>query len=281
MFVMGDNRAHSEDSRFHLGVDNGSVPLAEVVGPVAAVVWPAANWQRFCRLRRSPGYRRGRLRRAGARTETRWRRAPGRPSRSVPGASGRAPRRGDERPASRERAATSWPDFDLERTSVRVVLLDPTDRLLLFRTVDPLMARIGTWWELPGGGMESRRRPIIDTAVREVAEETGFRLAADQIEVETGGRARWRRNVTYLRRGSGRCSTISSWSPDRRAGPGSGPRRSYPRGAAGLAGHRWWSAAEVVAAGGSGERFFPGRLPGVAGAFLAGHVIEVAFERWN
>ena len=47
MFVMGDNRAHSEDSRFHLGVDSGTVPLADVVGPVIAVVWPAANWQRF------------------------------------------------------------------------------------------------------------------------------------------------------------------------------------------------------------------------------------------
>ena len=47
MFVMGDNRAHSEDSRFHLQVANGSVPLSDVVGPVVAVVWPVSSWQRF------------------------------------------------------------------------------------------------------------------------------------------------------------------------------------------------------------------------------------------
>lgn len=156
-------------------------------------------------------------------------------------------------PASRERAATSWPDFDLERTSVRVVLLDPTDRLLLFRTVDPLMARIGTWWELPGGGMEPGET-IIDTAVREVAEETGFGLAADQIEVETGGRARWRRNVTYLRRGVRTLqhefvvvARIGAPAPD----PDHAGRT--PEELQDYVGHRWWSAAEVVAAGGSGS----------------------------
>jgi signal peptidase I len=47
MFVMGDNRAHSEDSRFHLDEDEGTVPLADVVGPVIAVVWPVGHWQRF------------------------------------------------------------------------------------------------------------------------------------------------------------------------------------------------------------------------------------------
>lgn len=47
MFVMGDNRAHSEDSRFHLDTDSGTVPLANVVGPVIAVVWPIGHWQRF------------------------------------------------------------------------------------------------------------------------------------------------------------------------------------------------------------------------------------------
>ena len=104
-------------------------------------------------------------------------------------------------PAGPARASTtSWPDFDLERTSVRVVLLDPADRLLLFATIDSLMVQSGMWWELPGGGMEPGET-IVDTAVREVAEETGLVLAADRIEVETGGRARWRRNVTYLRRG--------------------------------------------------------------------------------
>ena len=40
MFVLGDNRADSRDSRYHLEQNNGSVPLANVVGRVVAVVWP-------------------------------------------------------------------------------------------------------------------------------------------------------------------------------------------------------------------------------------------------
>ena len=44
VFVMGDNRADSSDSRFHLDVDKGTIPQANVVGRVVAVIWPIANW---------------------------------------------------------------------------------------------------------------------------------------------------------------------------------------------------------------------------------------------
>ena len=40
VFVMGDNRGNSEDSRFHLDQDNGMVPLEDIVGRVALRVWP-------------------------------------------------------------------------------------------------------------------------------------------------------------------------------------------------------------------------------------------------
>ena len=40
MFVMGDNRGNSRDSRFHLEQANGSVPIGNVVGRVVLVVWP-------------------------------------------------------------------------------------------------------------------------------------------------------------------------------------------------------------------------------------------------
>lgn len=40
MFVMGDNRGNSADSRFHLGENNGSVPVDKTVGRVVLVVWP-------------------------------------------------------------------------------------------------------------------------------------------------------------------------------------------------------------------------------------------------
>lgn len=40
IFVMGDNRGNSEDSRFHLDLNNGMVPLEEVVGRVVVRIWP-------------------------------------------------------------------------------------------------------------------------------------------------------------------------------------------------------------------------------------------------
>jgi signal peptidase I len=44
VFVMGDNRADSSDSRFHLDVANGTVPTKNIVGRVVAVIWPVARW---------------------------------------------------------------------------------------------------------------------------------------------------------------------------------------------------------------------------------------------
>lgn len=40
MFVMGDNRGNSADSRFHLDQNNGAVPDENAVGRVFTVVWP-------------------------------------------------------------------------------------------------------------------------------------------------------------------------------------------------------------------------------------------------
>lgn len=40
MFVMGDNRADSRDSRYHLEVNSGAVPVDDAVGRVVLVVWP-------------------------------------------------------------------------------------------------------------------------------------------------------------------------------------------------------------------------------------------------
>ncbi|MGH3369693.1 MAG: signal peptidase I [Nocardioidaceae bacterium] len=48
VWVMGDNRADSQDSRFHLDdPGGGSVPLDNVVGAVWAIVWPADRMERL------------------------------------------------------------------------------------------------------------------------------------------------------------------------------------------------------------------------------------------
>jgi signal peptidase I len=44
VFVMGDNRGDSSDSRYHLTEENGTVPLTNIVGRVVYVIWPVANW---------------------------------------------------------------------------------------------------------------------------------------------------------------------------------------------------------------------------------------------
>jgi len=43
MWVMGDNRANSGDSRPHLADGTAFVPLRDVVGPAFAIVWPLAD----------------------------------------------------------------------------------------------------------------------------------------------------------------------------------------------------------------------------------------------
>ncbi len=44
IFVMGDNRGDSRDSRYHLEVNNGAVPQGNAVGRVVLVVWPFSSF---------------------------------------------------------------------------------------------------------------------------------------------------------------------------------------------------------------------------------------------
>lgn len=169
---------------------------------------------------------------------------------------------------------TAWPAYDVERSSVRVVLLDDDDRLLLFRTVDPTMPETGEWWELPGGGVEPGET-VVDTALREVAEETGFRLDPAVVGAPT-----WRRDSTYVRRHR------RTWQHEvvvtaRVAGRAPEPAREgrTEEELEEYVGHRWWSVADVVAA--DGTRFFPGRLRSLLEEFLAGAEIDEPFDLWN
>ena len=60
--------------------------------------------------------------------------------------------------------------------AAKVVLVDPDGRTLLFRGGDPARPEAGTWWFLPGGGVD-HGEALADAARREVFEETGHRLA--------------------------------------------------------------------------------------------------------
>lgn len=61
----------------------------------------------------------------------------------------------------------------LRRRAARVAVLDREDRVLLLRSVDPVDASRGEWWELPGGGIEAGETTA-EAAARELYEETGL-----------------------------------------------------------------------------------------------------------
>lgn len=44
IFVLGDNRNESADSRFHIADESGTVPVDNVVGRVFVIVWPFKSW---------------------------------------------------------------------------------------------------------------------------------------------------------------------------------------------------------------------------------------------
>ena len=164
--------------------------------------------------------------------------------------------------------------YDVRRTSVRVVLLDHAGDVFLFRTIDPSDPGLGTWWELPGGGIEPGET-VAQTAARELAEETGFVVPAGGVRAGRPGPG-WSRTCAAA---AGSCST-RWWSarscPRRHPQPRPDDRTAeeledYP-------GHRWWTVADVV---GSAERFFPGRLPELLPGFLAGERVDEPFEWWN
>ena len=161
----------------------------------------------------------------------------------------------------------------VEREVVRTVVLDARDAVLLFHTKDPTYPELGTWWELPGGGLEPGET-YREAAVRELAEEAGIVVASTGV-----GPATWRRQSTFRYRGR-RHLNHEVVVVVRLAVPGP------PVDGVGRVdfededyfGFRWWPVAELAA---SEERFYPGALPALIRPVLAGDEIDEPFERWS
>ena len=156
---------------------------------------------------------------------------------------------------------------------MRVVLLDPEGRVLLFRTVDPTMPEVGEWWELPGGGMDPGEN-WSTTAARELFEETGLRVSPERFSAPS-----WRRTATYVRRHRRVlqhelivCARLAAVKPQL-ASSGRTPEEQEQ-----ILDALWWPVSDIAA---SSERFYPGALAALLPRFLAGEELDEPFEYWN
>lgn len=159
------------------------------------------------------------------------------------------------------------------RSSVRVVVLDADDRILVFRTREAGQPQFGLWWELPGGGIEPGETAE-QAAVRELSEETGITVDVRRVRPPN-----WTRTATYLRRGRRilQHEVVVLIRLDR-PGPDLDTSRQLPDEKEDYIGHAWLRVDDVI---GSAEPFYPGRLPVLLSDFLAGVDIDEPFERFN
>jgi 8-oxo-dGTP pyrophosphatase MutT (NUDIX family) len=138
-------------------------------------------------------------------------------------------------------------------------LLDRDDRVLLIQASDPADRAKGSWWEIPGGGIEADE--ATETAARrELYEETGI----DGVEMSP---CVWRQHVTFDF--AGYRFDQHEWVHVARCEVGEyAPAGLEHIEAAAFAGARWWPLAELALLDGRGDRrvippWLPAQLPEV------------------
>jgi 8-oxo-dGTP pyrophosphatase MutT (NUDIX family) len=153
------------------------------------------------------------------------------------------------------------------RTSARVVLLDETGAVLLLCGSDPALAErhAPKWWFTVGGEVQQGER-LAEAAARELAEETGLRVAPAGMIGPV-----WRRDEVFEFNGS----LIDSEEfyfvyRTRRFEPSRTGRTELERSY--IHGHRWCDAADIAQLVAAGETVYPMQLSGLLtdAAALAG-----------
>jgi 8-oxo-dGTP diphosphatase len=136
------------------------------------------------------------------------------------------------------------------RPSSRLLVLDPSDRLLLFRFVHSEGALAGDdYWATPGGGLDDGET-FEQAAIRELWEETGLRV--DDVGAEVGqrtfvlqmpdGEHVMADERFFLVKADGDALSRDRWTELERKV---------------MTEHRWWSRSELAE---TGEVVYPGNL---------------------
>ncbi|OSC27421.1 exopolyphosphatase [Mycobacterium vulneris] len=144
------------------------------------------------------------------------------------------------------------------RTSARIVLLDDTGAVLLLCGSDPALAHqhAPKWWFTVGGEVQQGER-LAEAAARELAEETGLRVAPAEMIGPV-----WRRDEVFEFNGS----LIDSEEfyfvyRTQRFEPSRTGRTELERSY--IHGHRWCDAADIAALVAAGETVYPMQLSGL------------------
>jgi 8-oxo-dGTP pyrophosphatase MutT (NUDIX family) len=144
------------------------------------------------------------------------------------------------------------PLWTLKRKSARVVLLNDAGEVFLIHSVDPADASKGSWWELPGGGIDPGERSD-DTVRRELWEEGGMTGAeigpviwVQHVEFDYGGYHFDQDEVIHV-----------AWTTERNIRP---PQGLESLEALAYRGARWWPVSDVAV---SSDAFLPPDLPGL------------------
>lgn len=140
--------------------------------------------------------------------------------------------------------------WTLKRKSARVVLLNDANEIFLIHSVDPADASKGSWWELPGGGIDPGEESA-DAVRRELWEEGGMTEAdigpvvwVQHVEFDYGGYHFDQDEVIHV-----------AWTTEREVRE---PQGLESLEAMAYRGARWWPVDEVVA---STDAFLPPDLP--------------------